>query len=73
MFIKKYKKMEKLNDLRYIIGLFFAIVGAVLVVLSYTSTANLKTFGTNLNLFSGGAMLVLGIGLLWASGKKNIE
>ena len=65
--------MEKLNDLRYIIGLFFAIVGAVLVVLSYTSTANLKTFGTNLNLFSGGAMLVLGIGLLWASGKKNIE
>jgi drug/metabolite transporter (DMT)-like permease len=63
--------MEKLNDLRYIIGLFFAIVGAVLVVLSYTSTSNLKTFGANLNLFAGGAMLVLGISLLWASGKPN--
>ena len=65
--------MEKLNDLRYIIGLFFAIVGAVLVVLPLTTTTNVKTFGTNLNLFAGGAMLVLGIGLLWASGKPNTE
>lgn len=62
--------MEKLNDLRYIIGLFFAIVGVVLVVLPLFS-ADTKTFGFNLNLFSGAAMLILGISLLWASGKPK--
>ena len=61
--------MEKLNDLRYIIGLFFTLVGALLVIMPYISTTT-KTFGLNLNLFAGAGMLVLGISLLWASGKK---
>ena len=62
--------MEKLNDLRYIIGLFFTIVGAVLIMIPLFSTTD-KTFGFNLNLFAGAAMLVLGLSLLWASGKKS--
>lgn len=62
--------MEKLNDLRYVIGLFFTIVGVLLVFMPFISTTS-KTFGLNLNLFAGAAMLVLGIALLWASGKKT--
>jgi drug/metabolite transporter (DMT)-like permease len=62
--------MEKLNDLRYVIGLFFTIVGVLLVFMPYISTTS-KTFGADLNLFAGASMLVLGIALLWASGKKT--
>ncbi len=62
--------MDRLNDLRYIIGLFFTLVGAVLIVMPLLSTTD-KTHGFNLNLFAGAAMLVLGIGLLWGSGKKS--
>ena len=62
--------MEKLNDLRYIIGLFFTIVGAVLVVMPLVATSD-KAYGFNLNLFAGLAMLVLGLSLLWASSKKS--
>ena len=62
--------MEKLNDLRYIIGLFFAIVGGVLVILALRVT-DTKTFAVNLNLFAGAAMLVLAIGLFWLRGKPK--
>jgi drug/metabolite transporter (DMT)-like permease len=62
--------MEKLNDLRFIIGLFFAIVGVVLVLLPLNGTDG-KAFSINLNLFSGAAMLVLATLLFWVRGKKN--
>ena len=60
--------MEKLNDLRFIIGLFFAIVGVILVLLPLNGTDG-KTFSINLNLFSGAAMLVLATLLFWVRGK----
>ncbi|MBI5917378.1 MAG: hypothetical protein HY842_18575 [Bacteroidetes bacterium] len=56
--------MEKLSDLRFIIGLFFAIVGALLVLLAFTATYG-PGFGKNLNLYSGLVMLVFGIFMLW--------
>ena len=62
--------MEKLNDLRFIIGLFFAIVGVILVLLPLNGTDG-KSFSINLNLFSGGAMLVLATVLFWLRGKPN--
>ena len=61
--------MEKLNDLRFIIGLFFGIVGIVLILLPLNG-ADGKTFSINLNLFSGAAMLVLATLLFWVRGKK---
>ena len=57
--------MEKLNDLRFIIGLFFAIIGAFLIVLAF-SVSYAQGFGKNLNLYSGLAMLAFGGWMLWA-------
>ncbi|MBL7818748.1 MAG: hypothetical protein JNL70_27360 [Saprospiraceae bacterium] len=62
--------MEKLNDLRYIIGLFFAAVGTVLILLPLSMT-DTRAFATQLNLFSGGAMLALAIFLFWLRGKDK--
>ena len=56
--------MEKLDDLRFIIGLFFALVGALLVVLAFTLSYD-PGFGKNLNLYAGLAMLVFGAFMLW--------
>ncbi|MCF8246969.1 MAG: hypothetical protein K9J37_18600 [Saprospiraceae bacterium] len=60
--------MEKLNDLRFIIGLFFTIVGGLLVVLAFVLSYD-KGFGKNMNLYSGLAMLIFGIFMLWAKRK----
>ena len=56
--------MEKLNDLRFIIGLFFFLVGALLVVLAFALRYEIG-FGKNLNLYAGLAMLVFGMAMLW--------
>ena len=61
--------MEKLNDLRFIIGLFFFLVGALLVVLAFVLSYE-SVFGKNLNLYAGLAMLVFGAFMLWA--KKRV-
>lgn len=56
--------MEKLSDLRFIIGLFFSLAGAVLLVLAFTVTSE-KEFGQSLNKFAGLAMFVFGAFMLW--------
>jgi putative Ca2+/H+ antiporter (TMEM165/GDT1 family) len=61
--------MEKLNDLRFIIGLFFAIIGALLVVLAFALSYEMAS-GKTLNLYAGLAMLVFGLFMLWMK-KKN--
>jgi hypothetical protein len=58
------EKMEKLNDLRFIIGLFFALVGAMLVVLAFALSYDIAS-GKTLNLFAGLAMLGFGGLILW--------
>ncbi|MCC6723378.1 MAG: hypothetical protein IT258_02630 [Saprospiraceae bacterium] len=56
--------MEKLNDLRFIIGLFFALVGAMLVVLAFALSYDIA-FGKTMNLYAGLAMLGFGGLMLW--------
>jgi uncharacterized membrane protein HdeD (DUF308 family) len=55
--------MEKLKDLRFIIGMFFGITGALLLVLAFALTSE-KAFGKSLNLYAGAAMLVFGLAML---------
>ncbi|MFQ5445586.1 MAG: hypothetical protein ACE5FF_01520 [Saprospiraceae bacterium] len=64
--------MEKLSDLRFIIGLFFALAGALLLVLAYTASGN-KEFGHSLNLYAGLAMFVFGAFMLWMNERANRE
>ncbi len=54
--------MEKLTDLRLIIGLFFSLSGIVLL-LNYF--AGIEAKHPELNLYSGSAMLVFGLLMLW--------
>jgi hypothetical protein len=61
--------MEKLNDLRFIIGIFFAIIGVFLVLLAFALSYD-KGFGKSLNLYAGLAMLIFGGFMLWA---KKVE
>lgn len=58
--------MEKLNDLRFIIGIFFALIGAMLVALALVLNYDMA-FGKTLNLYAGLAMLVFGVFMLWMS------
>lgn len=58
--------MEKLNDLRFIIGIFFALIGAMLVMLAFVLNYELAS-GKTLNLFAGLSMMVFGAFMLWMS------
>lgn len=62
--------MEKLSDLRFIIGLFFTLAGALLLVLAFTMESG-KEFGKNLNLYAGLAMLSFGAFMLWLNGRSK--
>ncbi len=62
--------MEKLNDLRFIIGMFFGLAGAMLFVLSFFTDGG-KEFGRSLNHFAGAGMLVFGIFMLWLSKRSE--
>jgi hypothetical protein len=58
--------MEKLSDLRFIIGLFFGIVSLVLLGLSMVSGGG-KPYGQVLNHFAGAFMLLFSLFMLWQS------
>jgi hypothetical protein len=61
--------MEKLSDLRFIIGLFFGLAGALLLLLALTSVSG-KEFGKDLNLYAGLAMMVFGGFMLWLNSRR---
>ena len=50
--------LRYLDDLRFIIGIFFAIVGAILLATGFLDGSQ-STEGTHLNLVSGGVMFAL--------------
>ena len=60
-----------MDDLRTPIGLFFAIVGAVLVVLGLTSPGNAPMTDANVNLYAGLAMLVFGAVMLLLARRRS--
>ena len=62
--------MEKVTDLRFIIGLFFAISGALLVGLALMGASE-KEFGKSLNWYAGSAMLVFGLFMLWMNNRRS--
>jgi multisubunit Na+/H+ antiporter MnhG subunit len=55
-------------DIRIPIGMFFTLVGAVLVVYGLLSDPSVyaRSLGYNVNALWGGALLVFGVGMLYA-------
>ena len=60
-----------MNDLRTPIGLFFSLVGIILVVLGLTSSARAPMTDVNVNLYAGLSMLVFGGVMLWLSRRAS--
>ncbi len=60
--------MEKLTDLRFIIGTFFTLCGVILLVSYFAATENNHP---ELNLYSGSLMLLFGIVMLLFSYKGD--
>lgn len=58
--------MEKLNDLRFVIGLFFAVVGAILLATAAFGPNDVVA-GVRLNLFAGTGMGLFGAVMLLLS------
>lgn len=56
-----------MNDLRIPIGLFFSIIGLILIVVGLTSSARAPLTDMNINLYAGLCMLVFGGTMLWLS------
>lgn len=61
-------------DIKLPIGLMFSILGLLLTIYGFTTMGNaemyVKTFGINMNLWSGLGMLVFG-GLMLIFSKRN--
>ena len=62
--------MEKLTDLRFIIGIFFSLTGLILL-LSYFIAA--ESNHPQLNLYAGGAMVVFGLVMILLFYKGDAE
>jgi predicted phage tail protein len=56
-------------DLRVPSGWFFLLLGATLIVVSFTTFAKAPLTDVNVNLYAGAAMAVFGGILLWLSRK----
>ena len=62
--------MKKFTDLRFIIGLFFSLTGLILLFSYFTAT---ESNHPELNLYSGGLMLVFGLVMLLLFYKGDAE
>ena len=60
-----------MDDLRIPIGLFFGIIGIVLVVVGLTSSARAPLTDVNVNLYAGLCMLTFGGVMLWLSRRAS--
>jgi len=60
--------MEKLTDLRYVIGIFFAVAGLIVLIASFTGDGG-KTNGAQINLYAGLLYILFGLGMWWSSRK----
>ena len=62
--------MQKFTDLRFIIGLFFSLSGLILLLCYFTAA---ESNYPELNLYSGGLMLVFGLVMLLLFYKGDAE
>lgn len=62
--------MQKFTDLRFIIGLFFSLSGLILLLCYFTAT---QSNHPELNLYSGGLMLLFGLTMLLLFWKGDAE
>jgi hypothetical protein len=62
--------MEKLTDLRFIIGLFFSLSGLILLLCYFLSA---QTNHPQMNLYAGGVMLLFGLVMLLLFYKGDAE
>ncbi len=60
-----------MDDLRIPIGLFFTILGVILIAVGLTSSARAEFTDVNVNLYSGVCMLVFGGVMLWLSRRST--
>ncbi len=62
-------------DIRYPIGFMFSLLGIVLTIYGFATIPNVemyqKSFGINVNLWSGIVMLIFGISLLLFARRKK--
>jgi cytochrome c biogenesis protein CcdA len=61
--------MNKLFDLRFVIGLFFSIVGLLIVVYSFLTTKEIER--QDINQWAGIAFLIFGIFMIVLSLRKE--
>jgi len=54
-----------MNDLRTPIGLFFTLIGLILLGVGLLSSARAPLTDVNINLYAGACMLVFGGVMLW--------
>lgn len=54
-----------MSDLRVSIGGFFALVGAIVMATGFLSAPRARLDLTNVNLYSGAALLAFGLVMLW--------
>jgi hypothetical protein len=54
-----------MNDLRTPIGLFFTLVGAILLITAFTGQSRAPIGSENVNLYTGVCMLAFGSVMLW--------
>jgi uncharacterized membrane protein HdeD (DUF308 family) len=62
--------MQKLTDLRFIIGIFFSLTGVILLLSYFIAT---ESNHPQLNLYAGGVMLVFGLVMLLLFYKGDAE
>lgn len=62
--------MKKLFDLRLVIGLFFAVVGALLAVYYFTAPVA-AGFSASVNIWCGTLFLLFGVGMILLSRGKG--
>jgi hypothetical protein len=60
-----------MNDLRVPIGIFFALVGAVLLVTAFTADYAAPLEPANVNLYCGAAMLLFGAVMLGLARRRS--
>lgn len=58
--------LKKLNDLQFVIGLFFTVVSVILLLNEW-----LNGYGNNLNIYTGTGFLVFGLAMIFIKGKGS--